>query len=97
MNSTPRVVRIDGSHLSDWESFHTAFANACAFPDYYGRNLDAWIDCMSDLVDPTTLVIENVNLVPSEIYDAIVECSAFVNWRAPDSASLMLAFCRTKG
>lgn len=36
------VSRIDG-----WESFHDVFAEALGFPDFYGRNMDAWIDCLT--------------------------------------------------
>ena len=37
---------------------HDALARALAFPDYYGHNLDALHDCLTDL-DDTSLVIED--------------------------------------
>lgn len=40
--------RIDGNILADWEKFHDFFADTFDFPHYYGRNMDAWNDCMSD-------------------------------------------------
>ena len=40
--------RIDGKSLADWEKFHDFFASTFDFPDYYGRNMDVWNDCMSD-------------------------------------------------
>jgi hypothetical protein len=48
---TPIVV-IDTDLIQDWASFHDVFAQAFGFPDFYGRNLDAWIDCMTFLDDP---------------------------------------------
>jgi hypothetical protein len=33
-------------------SFHTAFARTFGFQAFYGRNMNAWIDCMTDLDDP---------------------------------------------
>jgi hypothetical protein len=46
------MIRIDASKIYDWESFHSVFAEAFGFPSFYGRNMDAWIDCMSYLDDP---------------------------------------------
>src|SRR5207253_7598529 len=39
--------------ISDWGTLHDAFSAAFGFPDSYGRNMDAWIDCMSYLDEPS--------------------------------------------
>jgi hypothetical protein len=39
-------VNIETSRIVDWDSFHTVFAEALGFPDFYGRNGNAWIDCL---------------------------------------------------
>jgi hypothetical protein len=41
------VVRLDCSRITDRESFHSVFAELFGFPAFYGRNMNAWIDCMS--------------------------------------------------
>ncbi|HEY4646882.1 MAG TPA: barstar family protein, partial [Steroidobacteraceae bacterium] len=46
-------ARVDGSRIHDWASFHDEFNRTFAFPDFYGRNMDAWIDCMSSLDEPS--------------------------------------------
>lgn len=46
------VVRLDCDRITDWDSFHTVFAGVFGFPTFYGRNMDAWIDCMSWLDEP---------------------------------------------
>ncbi len=46
------TVRIDGATITDWASFHDAFAEALGFPSFYGRNMNAWIDCLSYLDEP---------------------------------------------
>lgn len=94
-------VRIDASLINDEESFHTVFSEALGFPGYYGRNMDAWIDCMGYLDDPVGgmssvhvapgctlgLVIDNARSLKQRcpaIFDALVECAGFVNWRCSE-------------
>lgn len=44
-------TQIDGSKIHDWDSFHDECQQAFGFPEFYGRNLDAWVDCLSYLRD----------------------------------------------
>lgn len=47
--------------------------------------------------DPVVLRLDNANAVPQEIFEALVECAGFVNWRRleeGDPAILILAFHR---
>jgi ribosomal protein S18 acetylase RimI-like enzyme/RNAse (barnase) inhibitor barstar len=44
-------VTLDLRRIIDWESFHEVFATTLGFPGYYGRNMNAWIDCMTCLDD----------------------------------------------
>jgi hypothetical protein len=46
-----RIVTITASLITDWESWHAVFQEAFGFPEFYGRNMDAWIDCMTHLDD----------------------------------------------
>jgi hypothetical protein len=92
------VVPVDCRQITDWASFHSVFAKALGFPNFYGRNMSAWIDCCTCLDDPgsgmTSVTVPTggvvvLNLLDAlafktrcpEIYDALVECGAFVNWR----------------
>ena len=105
------LIRINGAQLCDWDRFHSVFASAFGFPDYYGRNMDAWIDCMSSLdareqgmtsvhgsaADPVVVHLESADVVPKDIFDALVECAGFVDWRRlkmGDPAILVLSFSR---
>jgi hypothetical protein len=106
------VVEIDTTAVTDWDSFHDVFESSMGFPDFYGRNMNAWIDCMTCLDEPRdgmtsvhapeggVLVIalsDATDLAArcADIYEAIVECSAFVNYRKIDVGErpvLSLAF-----
>ena len=46
---------IDGAAIKTREQLHDALARQLSFPDYYGRNLDALFDCLTDLAEETEL------------------------------------------
>ena len=48
-----QLVKLDTRRITDWATFHTEFAEVFGFPAFYGRNMDAWIDCMAYLDDPS--------------------------------------------
>jgi hypothetical protein len=43
---------IDGNAFADWERFHDEMAFKLGLPPWYGRNLDALLDCLSSIGDP---------------------------------------------
>jgi len=69
-------VTLDCGKISDWQSFHQEFAHAFGFPDFYGKNMNAWIDCLTYIDDPearmttihcnpgSVMVIELLNVKP---------------------------------
>jgi hypothetical protein len=91
------VVEIPTAEIVDWETFHEVFARTLGFPAFYGRNMDAWIDCLTYADDDDGM--RYVVVPPGDVltlqladassfaercpdhYAAVVECSAFVNWR----------------
>lgn len=46
------TATIDCDEIVDWPSFHRTFKEVMGFPDFYGCNMDAWIDCLTSLDDP---------------------------------------------
>ena len=51
------VISIPTADITDWDTFHDVFEKALGFPDYYGRNMNAWIDCMTYADDPDSGMI----------------------------------------
>lgn len=68
------TIQIDCSNIFDEESFHRVFATTFGFPDFYGANMDAWIDCMTSLDEPghgmSTVTVERGGIVILQL-DAI--------------------------
>ena len=48
---------LDVSACKSAEELHRALADGLRFPAWYGGNLDALHDCLTDLTEPTELVI----------------------------------------
>jgi hypothetical protein len=103
------TIAIDCSEIKDWESFHQCFKKTFGFPDFYGKNMDAWIDCMTRLDeefsefqikegDFVTLSLLNITSFKKncpDIYEDLIKCSAFVNYRRIEigiSPILLLSF-----
>ena len=51
--------RIDCAGFSDRKEFHRVLAQTLSFPDWYCHNLDALYDCLTDIDEPTHLILEN--------------------------------------
>ena len=51
--------RIDCAGFADRKEFHRVLAQTLSFPDWYGHNLDALYDCLTDIDEPTHLILEN--------------------------------------
>jgi hypothetical protein len=60
------LVRLDTQRITDEDTFHQVFAEAFGFPGFYGRNMNAWIDCMSYLDDPEA-GMSTVHAPPNEV------------------------------
>ena len=56
-----RRVEICGTQLTTKDTVHDALAAALELPEWYGRNLDALHDCLTQLRD-VELVLEDVTL-----------------------------------
>lgn len=48
-------IVLDGLELHSLEQVHDCFAQALELPPWYGRNLDALFDCLTDLGEPLTV------------------------------------------
>ena len=68
------IVTIPADQITDRESFHSVFQKALGFLEGYGRNMDAWIDCMGNLDSPsggmTAITVDEGDLVSLRIDNA---------------------------
>jgi RNAse (barnase) inhibitor barstar len=97
-------VRLHSAPIADFDSFHEESRRVFGFPEFYGRNMNAWIDCMSSLREDdgmTSFVLDPHDLlhveVPDaealrervpEVFAAFTDCTAYVNRRFTEMGAL---------
>jgi ribonuclease inhibitor len=62
-----RQVNIDISLVRSLETFHDVIAKALEFPSYYGRNPDAFWDCLTDISEELRINIRGYRCLPGNI------------------------------
>lgn len=50
-------VTLSGNKMTSREVLHTYLAKKLAFPSYYGKNLDALHDCLTERCDPLHITV----------------------------------------
>lgn len=58
-----RTITLDINRLHSVPALHKYLRSALALPVYYGANLDALYDCLTEIAEPTQLI------VPADITD----------------------------
>jgi len=100
-------IKIDTTKITDWNSFHQVFKDALGFPDFYGRNMDAWVDCLSSLGEEGLCDIKlsgnemlHLHITNTsdfkrrqpDLLDALIECTAFRYLETNDLPRIALVF-----
>ena len=97
-------VHLPTDEINDWTSFHLICKQVFGFPDFYGMNLDAWVDCLSDLdedyrmcrflLDSNEVLTIDVDNSAEfkrrlpDVFEAMIESAAFVNERYVNDGKL---------
>ncbi|WOI45053.1 barstar family protein [Acidovorax sp. BLS4] len=90
-----KVVQVDLRSLKEVADLHDVLANAFGFPDFYGKNFNALIDCWGSLRTPedamTTisvkddeyivLMVKGLSDSAKEIFRGLISAVEFVNAR----------------
>jgi hypothetical protein len=83
------VIRIDASKIRDWESFHAVFASELGFPPYYGRNMDAWVDCLT-YADDAGAGMVRMPVPRGEVLTLLVEDAGRFRHRCPEQYAALI-------
>ena len=64
-----RIITLDIEKMRSLPMLHKYLHTALALPEYYGANLDALYDCLTEIAEPTEL------MVPKKVAD-----EAYLGW-----------------
>lgn len=69
-----KMLILDGEKITNMYDVHDIFYKELSFPEFYGRNLDALYDCLTDVSDETVVRLENYEKLEYELgkYAAIL-------------------------
>jgi RNAse (barnase) inhibitor barstar len=90
----PRVV-LPTNEIRNEKTFHAVCQRLFGFPDFYGHTMDAWVDCLSCLDDPSAemssltlapgelllIVVPNSTQLKKEMFESLVQGTIAVNTR----------------
>lgn len=62
-----REFVIDGERITDKQTLHAYIAGVMQLPDYYGSNLDALYDCLTEIAEPSVLKIINSDKLEEKV------------------------------
>ena len=54
-----KTIILDGNEIISMSDIHNIFAEELDFPQWYGKNLDALYDCLSDVTEEVEIIIED--------------------------------------
>jgi len=83
------VVTIPTDAIVDWDSFHQVFRTALGFPEFYGCNMDAWIDCLTSVDDPSS-GMTNPSVAPGGLFTLRIDAAADFRRRCPEQYAALL-------
>lgn len=70
-----RHLKFDFSNIHDAQDFHEYSMKLFGFPEFYGKNMYAWIDCLRSIRDPedglSSFIIEKDEILVLNYYGYI--------------------------
>lgn len=70
-------IELDGHKIKEYS--HEYLIKTLDLPDYYGRNLDALYDCLTDICEDTEIHLFNSNDVSLDLIDTFFDAACANN------------------
>ncbi len=87
-----RICIIDGNEIETRDMLHDILSKALDFPEWYGRNLDALYDCLTDAGEETEIRFWNQDALESHLGNYAKDLVKVVRAAAKENAGIRLEF-----
>ena len=62
-----QIIVLDGARMTSKRETHLYLAQTLRFPVYYGRNLDALYDCLTEFLSGSIIILRNESAMLSSL------------------------------
>ncbi len=72
-----KVFLLDGKDMTSLDAAYDVISRELSLPEYFGRNLDALYDCLTELSSEGTVIFVNTAILEENLpekADAILDC-----------------------
>lgn len=83
---------LDGERIVHKNQLHDTLAGSLGFPEWYGRNLDALYDCLTDAGEETEIRFWNQDALESHLGNYAKDLVKVVRAAAKENAGIRLEF-----
>ncbi len=83
-----RICVLDGEIIKDREMLHDTLAETLGFPDWYGRNLDALHDCLTDIMEETEIQIRHERALADHLGSYAADLKRVIRMTAEENERL---------
>ncbi len=85
-----KMIVLDGAKMTDKNEAHQYLKTTLSLPDYYGKNLDALYDCLTEDFSERTIVWYNADKMVQSLGDYGKKLMDVVEDAAVDNEHLMV-------
>lgn len=85
-----RVLKLAIEKMQDKMALQNYLAQALQLPDYYGKNLDALYDCLTEQCEPLTLIVPAAVNEPRYLHGYGVQLIATLRDAASENENLKI-------
>ena len=87
-----KYALIDGNAVSSMEDIHRTLVEQLAFPDWYGNNLDALHDCLTDLGEETVIALLHGEILAEKLEAGYARLCRVLSDAAEENPYLTIQF-----